>query len=247
MLFRSFSKVNGLIQPLLFIGWSLNSEMFFYVALTIGLLLSRRRATWFGSAIVVAVIFGCMPFAAVSDPARFYSNAINIEFLLGILSYYAAKHTSDSAARRMRFVALFLVCFSAILLIVIQGVLPPIQNYFYGTRVLTLGIPAFLLVTSVSLLSQAGWDARLAWLILIGDASYILYLVHPYCEYLLDRLFAHQHPWLKRESATGAFLGAAFSLVLALLIHVYAERPLVKFLTHHFGGKRKSTEFAPAK
>jgi len=246
LFFIPFSKVNGLIQPLLFIGWSLNSEMFFYVALTVGLLFSKRHATWFGAAIVLLVIFGCMPFAAVSDPARFYSSEINLNFLLGILSYYAAKHTSPAMALRLRIPALLVAFGSAALLIAVQGILPS-PKYFYGIRVLILGIPSFFLVTSASILSQAEWDSQLASLVLIGDASYILYLIHPYCEYSLDRIFAHNHPWLKSESATGALIGVTFSIVAALLIHVYAERPLVKVLNRHFGGKRKSAEFAPAK
>jgi exopolysaccharide production protein ExoZ len=244
LFFIPFSKGNGLVQPLLFIGWSLNAEMFFYVALTIGLLLSKRRATWFGAIVVLLVIFGCMPFAAVSDPAHFYSSEVNFEFLLGILSYYAAKHLSLSG--RLRLPALLLAFLSALWLIFYQGVMPA-GHYFYGLRVLMLGLPAFLLITSAALLSRAGWDSKAASLVLIGDASYILYLIHPYCEYSLNRLFSGHHPWLNSKSATGALIGVMLSIVLALLIHLYGERPLVKLLNRHFGGRRKSAEFAPAK
>jgi peptidoglycan/LPS O-acetylase OafA/YrhL len=93
-------------------------------------------------------------------------------------------------------------------------------------------------------LSQAEWDTHLASLVLVGDASYILYLIHPYCEYSLDRLFASHFHWLKRESATGAFIGVSVSIVLAVVVHLYGERPTVRFLNSNFGGKRKSTEFA---
>jgi peptidoglycan/LPS O-acetylase OafA/YrhL len=246
LFFIPFSKGNGLIQPLLFLGWSLNSEMFFYVALTLGLLISRRYATWLGAAIVLVAIFGLMPFAAVSDPARFYSAEVNLDFLLGILSYTVCKHTSSNTAGRWRVPALLVAIGSALLLILVQGVLPT-PPHIYGQRVVTLGIPAFLLVTSASLLSQGGWDSENAALVLVGDASYILYLIHPYCEYPLSRLFSRQHPWLNSQSATGALIGVALSIVLALLIHLYAERPLVKFLNQRFGGRRKSAEFAPAK
>lgn len=246
LFFIPFSKGNGLVQPLLFLGWSLNAEMFFYVALTIGLLFSKRHATWFGAAIVLLVVFGCMPFAAVSDPAHFYSAEVNLEFLLGILSYYVAKHTTSATARRLRVPALLVAISNALLLILVQGVLPA-PPHIYGQRVVTLGIPAFLLITSASLLSQAGWDSKAASLVLIGDASYILYLIHPYCEYPLSRLFSRNHPWLNSQSATGAPIGIALSIVLAVIIHLYAERPLVKFLNRNFGGKRKSAEFAPAK
>jgi len=244
LFFIPFSKVNGLIQPLLFIGWSLNYEMFFYLSLAIGLLISARRAVWFGAGLVLATMLACMPFADANIPARFYSRDIVMEFLLGILSYYLCRSIPDTTARRLRGLALFVAIACALLLIALQGVLPQLARNFYGYRTLSLGIPSFLLVTSAAVLSQADWDTRLSWLVLVGDASYILYLIHPYCEYSLDRVFAVHHHWLKRETATGAFIGVSFSILAAVLIHLYAERPTVRFLNRNFGGKRKSTEFA---
>jgi len=244
LFFIPFSKGSGLIQPLLFIGWSLNYEMFFYLALSIGLLISKRRAIWIGALLVLATMLACWPLAVHSTAAQFYSRDIVLEFLLGILSYYLCRTISDATARKLRIAALF-VCFaSALLLIAMQGYLSPSVLPFNHTRVLNLGIVAFLLVTSASLLSQGGWDTRIGWLVLIGDASYILYLIHPYCEYSLDRILGAHYHWLKRESATGALAGVTLSIVLAVLVHLYCERPTVRFLNNKFGGKRRSVEFS---
>ena len=193
LFFIPFTKGSGLIQPLLFIGWSLNYEMFFYLALTIGLLIYKRRAIWVGAACVLAVMLACIPFAGSSTVAQFYS----------------------------------------------RDIFP-----FNSSRVLTLGLFSFLLVTTASLLSKGDWDALIAPLVLIGDASYILYLIHPYCEYALDRIFAPHMHWLKRDTATGALAGVTLSIVLAIVLHLYCERPTMRFLNRNFGGKRKSTEFA---
>ena len=62
--------------------------------------------------------------------------------------------------------------------------------------------------------------------------------------YSLDRAFSAKLQWLKRESASGAFIGVTLSILLAVVIHLYCERPTVRFLNRNFGGKRKSTEFA---
>jgi len=245
LFFIPFAKTNGVTQPLLFIGWSLNYEMFFYLALALGLLMSKRLGIWLGAAIVLLTMLACLPFATHSVVARFYSRDLNLEFLLGIASYYLCRATSDAQARRLRIPALA-VCFaSAALLIVIQGALPAGQFLSTVSRVLSLGVLAFLLIASASLLSQGGWDTKLASLVLIGDASYILYLIHPYCEYSLDRFFGSRHPWLKSATPTGALIGVALSILFAVLVHLYGERPTVRFLNRHFSGKRKSVEFAP--
>ena len=249
LFFIPFSKGGWQIQPLLFLGWSLNYEIFFYVALAIGLLIHKRgaariSASWIGAAIVLATMAVCAPFAGQSVLAKFYARDISIEFILGILSYYLCRVVSDGTARRLRVPALLVCVASALLLIATQAVFSPNIFLFPFSRVLILGLPSFLLVTTASMLSQGGWDTRLTWLVLIGDASYILYLVHPYCEYSLDRTLGARLHWLKSETASGAFLGVSASIVLAVVLHLYCERPVVRYLNRNFGGKRKSTEFA---
>jgi peptidoglycan/LPS O-acetylase OafA/YrhL len=208
--FIPYIKSSGLMRPLLFVGWSLNYEMFFYFALAIGILLSARHAVWIGSALILATMFGCKPFA------------------------------ETWVVRRFRGLALA-VCFaSACLLIAVQAILPELNV----SRIFTLGILSFLLVASASLLSQGNWDTKWRWLVLIGDASYVLYLTHPYCEYSIDRLLARRIHWLANDTATGAPVAVGLSVLLAVLIHVYAERPAVRFLNRRFGGKRKSVEFS---
>jgi peptidoglycan/LPS O-acetylase OafA/YrhL len=261
LLFIPFTKGSGLIQPLLFVGWSLNYEMFFYLALSIGLLLYTRLApasrtstpgasarinpAWFGAVIVIAVMIGCAPFGAESTAATFYSRDIVLEFVLGVLSYEICSRITADSIRRLRLPALVLCFAGAILLIALQAYLPIwiVAGY---PRTVTLGVTSFILITAASLLSQGGWDLNVAWLVLIGDASYILYLIHPYCEYSIDRIFARHHPWLHSNTASGVIVGVSISIVLSLLVHLYAERPTVRFLNRRFGGKRKSVEFASA-
>jgi len=245
LFFIPFMKSDGLTQPLLFIGWSLNYEMFFYLALDLGLLLHKRLGIWIGAAIVLLTMLACSPFAAQSAVARFYASDISLEFLLGILGYYLCRAISDAQARKLRVPALVICLASAIALILLQGLVNKADIPFNTSRVPSLVLLAFLLITSASLLSQAGWDTKFASLVLIGDASYILYLVHPYCEYSLDRFFGSRLHWLKSATPTGAFIGVTLSIVLATLLHLYAERPTVRFLNRNFGGKRKSIEFAP--
>jgi peptidoglycan/LPS O-acetylase OafA/YrhL len=245
LLFIPFAKANGQIQPLLFIGWSLNYEMFFYLALSLGLLLHKRLGVWLGAMIVTATVLACMPFASQSVLAEFYSRLISLEFPLGILSYYLCRAVSNARAHKLRPAALMLCIGSGAGLVLVQGLLGGAQNKFPPSLIPLFGGIAFLLVTGASLLSLGGWDTKLGSLVLIGDASYILYLIHPYCEYSLDRFFGSRHPWLKSATPTGALIGVAMSVLAAIVLHVYAERPALRLLNRRFGGKRTSVEFAP--
>ena len=250
LLFIPFVKGSGLLEPLLFIGWSLNYEMFFYFALAVGIVLSARfSATRHpilatpvvpGALLVLATVVLARFFSAPGSVASFYARDVILEFLLGIGVYYAARAVSDPLARRLRLPALAVCIATGLLLIAVQAILPPAEI----SRVLTLGIPSFFLVLSASILSQAGWDTNLKLLVLIGDASYILYLIHPYCEYSIDRILGPRLHWLRTATPTGALISVTASIAVALLIHLYGERPTVKFLNKNFGGKRKSVEFS---
>ncbi len=242
LLFIPYAKGSNLIQPLLFIGWSLNYEMFFYCALGVALLFTRRHAALLGSALVLVTMLACMPFVAQSTIATFYARDIVLEFILGVLSYLFCRSLSADRLQRLRIPALAVCLLSAVALVAIQGVFPQMV----ADRVLSLGLLSLLLVTSASMLSQAGWDTKFAPAVLVGDASYILYLLHPYCEYGQDRILAKHLPWLHINTAVGALIAVSLSIAIACLVHLYGERPLVKVLNNRFGGHRRSTEFAAA-
>ena len=84
---------------------------------------------------------------------------------------------------------------------------------------LRIALTGFLLVLSSALLSKGGWDTSLGAVILIGDASYILYLLHPYCLYFIGRILA---PHLKLLDIT-RLPGALFASVVAALVAVWAH------------------------
>jgi peptidoglycan/LPS O-acetylase OafA/YrhL len=249
LLFLPFYKQPGLIQPLLFVGWSLNYEMFFYVMLTLGIMVHARLGgvplvkkldqVWIGGALVVVTMAVCGQFAAGGAFAAFYSRDIVLEFLLGILSYYCCRGVSNDSARRWRVAALAVSLISAAFMIAYQGLMN-----FPATRILPLGVPSFLLVSAASLLSQGGWDIELAWLVLIGDASYMLYLVHIFCELSIDRVLSPHAYWLKMSTLSGATVGVTLSVIIALALHVFGERPTLQYLNRRLGGARKSTEFS---
>jgi exopolysaccharide production protein ExoZ len=241
LFFIPFEKSNGLIQPLLFPGWSLNYEMFFYVVLGASLLIYRRHALWLSAGIIILTIIICNQFADQSVIARFYARDLSLEFIFGLIAYHVSRVVAQPTAVRLRVPMLVLFIASMAGLVMYQGLLP--HNDI--PRSIPLGGLSFLLVTSAAMLSEGGWDTNAAFLVLVGDASYILYLIHPYCEYLIGRVIAKHVQWLTIDTALGMVVAVGITITAAILLHVQLERPTIAFLNRHFGGKRKSAEFAP--
>ena len=242
LLFIPFRKSDGLLQPLLFVGWSVNYEMFFYVLLALFLLVYRRGAVWLTGIAVVSIVLVCGQLENQSDLAEFYGRDISLDFVLGLIAYGVCRAVPDRIAVRLRVTMLVLMIASAVALVLIQGLVS-----HFDSRVLAFGGTAFVLVTSASLLSQGGWDTKAAWIVLIGDASYVLYLVHPYCEYFLSRIVVKKLPWLVISDAPGMLVAVTLVILVAIPLHLKLERPAVAFLNKRFGGNRKSAEFVPAK
>ena len=239
LLFIPFYKSSGLLRPLLFVGWSLNYEMFFYVAISAGLLLVPRRPLLFASGLVLAVTALCHPFKSHGPLVAFYGDTIMVEFVLGIAAYEIARRVPQAFAHRTRGYSLAVLVLSILTLMALQGTIAP--GMPFGWEIFEL--LSMSVVLSASLMSQGGWDTDLAWLVLIGDASYILYLIHPYCEYLISRVIVPFVPALNISYLPGCTIAVSISILLAILLHLKLERPLVALLNQRFGGKRKSSEF----
>lgn len=238
LLFIPYLKGSGYIQPLLGPGWTLNFEMYFYFCLAIGLRVGRRGAVWIGSAIVFVTVLGTQPFLRESMVAKFYSNYIGLEFIFGVVCYTLCSAIPEKEAQRFRLLALGLcmVCMAG--LIFEQGIWPDSELY----RAMTYGIPALLMVGSASVLSQSGWDISVSGPVLVGDASYILYLVHPFCELFIVRGLGGRFAWLRNATPLGTLATIVLAIAVCLVIHIYCERPMVRLLYGRFGGKRKKPQ-----
>ncbi len=240
LFFIPFFKESGLIRPLLFVGWSLNYEMLFYLLIWISLFLLPRWPLLLPSAVIVAGHIA----AAAAHPqgvlGAFLAEPFILEFPLGALAYYLARAVPAAAAVRWRWGSLGLVLGCTGALVLLQLFRPPLSHTAEGSL---YDLLSMLVVLGTSLLSQGGWDTRLAWVVLIGDASYVLYLAHPYCEYFQQRVLAPHLALLRTDQLPGSILAVMVSIGVGVLLHIYAERPTLVYLNERFGGHRKGAEF----
>ncbi|HJT97030.1 MAG TPA: acyltransferase, partial [Rhodanobacteraceae bacterium] len=220
------------LYPTLILGWSLNYEMYFYALFAISLLIARSYAAILCSVLIALVLIAIDLSGATHPSITFYARPIVFEFVLGVVSYYLVTWVSRrKAAIAGGKSALWLLALVMLGSIAVLGV----GEYRHGwglSREVSAGIPAFFLVTSAILIERLYRiviDNRAVFL--LGESSYILYLVHPYVIYGILRTLL-RHPENLGSFATAALVVAllAIASAVAVAIHLVFERPVMELL-----------------
>jgi exopolysaccharide production protein ExoZ len=163
----------GIFAPLLQPGWTLNLEMFFYAAFAAALLLPVRfRPLAICGFLALCTVAGLG--SVTNSYGGFYGSAIMLEFAAGImLAAYIAPWALRLNVPRLGYAAIALVGLVWLL------VAPWQQAVGFG-RLWVWGVPALLLVGGAYLHERAGKPLVIMPLAILGNASYALYLVHPF-------------------------------------------------------------------
>ena len=222
----------GEMQPTLILGWSLNFEMFFYVIFALALGISRRWSPVICVGWIVAFVIAIHAFATGSDAMNFYARPIVLEFCYGIGVFYLFDWCSARKDQLARSAAL-----EWLLIALLVGglvVLNVLEEYYRGElpRHLAAGIPAFVIVASALLLERVyGLASRNRLIYLLGEASYIIYLVHPYIVFTVLRVVVKNAGALSSPVLALLILGLlALVSVISIAIHLMFEKPVMAFL-----------------
>lgn len=228
-LFLPWPRGDAEIRPLLALGWTLNFEMFFYAVFSACLLLSRR---W-GPVVLASVLTGAAAVHIVI-PERwwvvyFWTDPIGLEFLVGV----GLAKLFQKGVRLPGPVAIAGAVLALMLAVVFM------QFDLIEGRLRT-GIPAALLAASWLLgpdYIPAGRISRA--LSFGGDASYALYLSHPFALNVVAiawEALGLEKPWLFMAVSCGT------ALALAAAVHLVVERPLVTWLRDRFLAKERKRD-----
>lgn len=218
-LFVPWLDSTGLPHPLLGLGWTLNYEMYFYVLFSFALLLPRRA----GLAALAGLFAGLALLHALTAPTQvqlaFWSDPIILEFIFGIgLAVLVTR-----GMRLPRRMPMSLIGLGAIGLLFAPslGLAGPFA------RLLESGVPAALLVAGTVFAAAPAPSRLTGWLVLGGDASFALYLSHPFSINLLILAWQKLHldaPWLFVATCLVVAIGAA------IMVHLVIEKPLLAYL-----------------
>jgi exopolysaccharide production protein ExoZ len=224
--FIPWRQADGQVTPILNLGWTLNYEMFFYVAFALALTLPRRSGLLaiFAAFIALAAFYPIVPSQWFA--LKFWSNPIIVEFLFGIVIALV----SERGGRIRPPIAL--LCVIAALALSAQFPQEPDLRWLFW------GLPAAMIGASAILLPQPSQGRCLSLLSMAGGASYALYLSHPFTVNLVGlvwrALFADRWPVGYLITVILTAIGVSF------IFYLLVERPLTAFLKARFqnGGPR---------
>lgn len=217
--------------PLLILGWTLNYEMYFYAMFAVGLRISAKHARPICAALILLVFAATKFVAPASTFSAFYGRDVVLEFLFGMMAcqlLQSLPSTFAPAPRRGPGFALALLGLAAGL----AGLLLDARFAGRVSRLWAEGIPALVIVCSALILEFRYRTAeRGRLLLLLGEASYVLYLVHPYVIYGILRVAApsatHWPEWAKWPLVA---LAIAATCAVAVALHLYFEKPVMAAL-----------------
>ena len=225
-------ELKGEMQPTLLLGWSLNFEMFFYVLFAMALRISQKWSPVICVGWIVAFVIAIHTVASGNPITDFYARPIVLEFCYGIGVFYLFSWCSarkDQLAKSAALKWLLAAVLAGSLITIVCG-----EQYFRDQipRYLIAGVPSFFLVSSALLLERIyGVATNNRMIYLLGEASYIIYLVHPYIVFTVLRVVVHNPQALPSPALVVLIAGLlALTSAIAIAIHVWFEKPAMAFL-----------------
>ncbi|QUD88059.1 acyltransferase family protein [Phenylobacterium montanum] len=211
--------VKGTFEPLLFPGWTLNYEMFFYVLITLALLGPMR----FRLALILIPLAGLTAMGLIPHSDRslvaFYSNSLLAEFGMGcVLGALLEKDLAERAPpwAGVAMIGLAIAAFFGL------AQVPGLARGF------AWGVPAALFVSGWVFNERARGTARWPLVQLLGDASYAIYLSHVI---VLSALFQIAHRFVRSVPAE---IGASVVITLTCItvgvgVYWFVEKPIINW------------------
>ncbi|MBC7101626.1 MAG: acyltransferase [Parvibaculum sp.] len=224
-LFFPYERYDGMVRPVLSLGWTLNYEMFFYAIFACCLLLPVRA----GVAAVLAVMafFAALKYFLGIEtlPFSFWFSTLILEFCFGVLLGFFFVQKGKVALPRFAWMLPLLAPAVAFVALGAADMDSPLPNF------IRWGVPAALFVGAVVFFLPEDLERSMPRvLVAMGDSSYALYLAHRFIFGAVVVLWTHALPH------QGGWLWALFLVSLiatvggAHLVHLIIEKPLIEGL-----------------
>lgn len=232
LFFYPHQRPSGSFYPVIPQGWTLLFEMLFYLIFALALATRRKMEHVVAIAsVAILAIMAAFYLGIAAGPLRFWANPIVLEFVFGMGVYLLYRR----GYRLPAIVALPLVTVSLFLLF-----RPGSVNGGWVTfgRQIEWGLPATMAVAG---LAMGRWPTAPRWLsgpvVLLGDASYALYLTHAMVFWLIR---AHFGPAMDAASHPHLFVFTLLASAVAASIAIFLlfEQPMTRILQQRIAGWR---------
>jgi exopolysaccharide production protein ExoZ len=247
-LFIPHVRGDGDVHPLLNVGWTLTYEMFFYLLFGLTFVLRSQIR----SLVVLSAVFLGAWLLSLLDPKlpyalQWYAQPITLEFagggLLALLYNRLARLPKDP----VRYAGFALMGLGLLALFIGAMIGGEPMGEPTAFRTLLYGPPAMAIVAGALMLETSGVVFRSNSLLLLGDASYSIYLVHTLVLVYAAQIYA---AWFTHSAIVSAVIGSLaviIAIAAGLLAHVLIEKPLTARLKSALAqGRRPAASSIPA-
>ena len=224
------SMVNG-------VSWTLSFELFFYLLFSLAFIIPVKKWAYclfvLYALVLIAIPILGYNFENGNEWVKLISYPMNVEFFMGVT---AALIIPKIIARA----ALPLIT-TGIILFLAAGIFYNNDHYLVGNtfnRVIIFGIPSFLIITGLVKFELLHKISTPRLLILMGEASYSLYLLHLPLIAATVKLISKLH--IQNVVLLHIVLLMAIGLIcfISILFYKWIEKPMINKLNAI--GKRKS-------
>jgi exopolysaccharide production protein ExoZ len=215
LLFIPYNNGEGYF-PVIFLGWTLNYEMVFYILFGFSIFISKKYRFYLATFLIIVFLLINRFYSELFFFSNFYGSYIIFEFIFGMLIFNIwIKYYNNIFSKNYIRLILF-VLFSSIIIYFLSG-----DN---TNRITDYGIPASLIVFFFLFCFNNNKFPSI--FVLLGNASYSLYLTHPYIIQITKKLINFLHLALDTESVFIMLITTLFSIIFALVSFKFFEKKI---------------------
>ena len=215
--FIPFDKNGTGHSPILFLGWTLNFEILYYILFSLSMWIFKKNRIYICSFAIVLVFLVSSFYSEKHFILKTYSDSIILEFIYGmiIFEFYKKKNINDENK--------FQIKSNDIIIVFFLFFLSSIFIYFNFPRVLSYGFLGTSLLYFILIFVNNNFFSKV--FVVLGDACFSIYLIHPYVIQFFYKFFKLNNTDLS-DNLLATFLSITVTLFLSILIYRTIERPL---------------------
>lgn len=218
-------NADGMLLPILPVGWTLSYEMFFYTIFTFALVFKIHPLKFVTVIFLILASIGIFR-ASHWPPVTAFASTLLLEFIFGMIlaNVYSKINIKPIVA--------FLLILSGMLFILTfdaSGIAPELVPKL---RFIFWGIPAFLIVAGFVFIENKYGNFVPNITVILGNASYSLYLFH---SFVISAVVLIMIKLNVKYAFLMVLIAITSSLLSGFIIHKFFEVPMLRRLRNMFG------------
>lgn len=230
--FIPFEISPGIIQPLVRVGWTINYEMLFYLLFFLSFRISHKYRGLICSGLLGVLVLCEHILPTESTFLRFYGDFIQLEFVLGILTYYIVRKLYQVCEEKSFPSLLSYLSIPIVLGLFIYLAITKQNTDISGMgRVLYWGLPALIIVLCTFIVNLNITMPK--FMIVLGNMSFSIYLLHYYPLMFIDRKI-YSFESYSPKGLLFVVCGLLLVVLVSCISYLLIEKKLTRYLRGFF-------------